>query len=230
MPMSFICLFLKPSPLSPFYITLNNSPFIPYFSSSSSSFVVISSSSEETDRSSYEQAGDHQEMGTGRSYECVFCKRGFTTAQALGGHMNIHRKDRANNKAKIPASSSSKVDDENYYADLGHYSSPIPSYLARNGNYHHEVENNNNNNPYLPIYFPPHTNSHHVQYNEILCVENQRENGKLLFGQDWRQRGNNLSLYTNNNPICVHENNNHMIKDKGEDGGLDLELRLGHYP
>uniref|UniRef100_A0A0E0KZZ1 C2H2-type domain-containing protein n=1 Tax=Oryza punctata TaxID=4537 RepID=A0A0E0KZZ1_ORYPU len=29
-------------------------------------------------------------------YECVFCKRGFTTAQALGGHMNIHRRDRAN--------------------------------------------------------------------------------------------------------------------------------------
>jgi hypothetical protein len=28
-------------------------------------------------------------------YECVFCKRGFTTAQALGGHMNIHRRDRA---------------------------------------------------------------------------------------------------------------------------------------
>ncbi|KAI4963123.1 hypothetical protein ZWY2020_058225 [Hordeum vulgare] len=28
-------------------------------------------------------------------YGCVFCKRGFTTAQALGGHMNIHRRDRA---------------------------------------------------------------------------------------------------------------------------------------
>lgn len=28
-------------------------------------------------------------------YECVFCKRGFTTPQALGGHMNIHRRDRA---------------------------------------------------------------------------------------------------------------------------------------
>ncbi|WMV47345.1 hypothetical protein MTR67_040730 [Solanum verrucosum] len=36
----------------------------------------------------------HQENGIGRSYECVFCKRGFNTAQALGGHMNIHRKDR----------------------------------------------------------------------------------------------------------------------------------------
>ncbi|KQK23640.1 uncharacterized protein LOC104582432 [Brachypodium distachyon] len=29
-----------------------------------------------------------------RYYDCVFCKRGFTTAQALGGHMNVHRRDR----------------------------------------------------------------------------------------------------------------------------------------
>ncbi|CAN0854370.1 Transcriptional regulator TAC1 [Linum grandiflorum] len=32
---------------------------------------------------------------TTRSYECTFCKRGFSNAQALGGHMNIHRKDKA---------------------------------------------------------------------------------------------------------------------------------------
>ncbi|EEF29385.1 hypothetical protein RCOM_0233200 [Ricinus communis] len=30
-----------------------------------------------------------------RSYTCSFCKKGFSNAQALGGHMNIHRKDRA---------------------------------------------------------------------------------------------------------------------------------------
>ncbi|KAF8397425.1 hypothetical protein HHK36_016341 [Tetracentron sinense] len=36
-----------------------------------------------------------------RSYECIFCKRGFSNAQALGGHMNIHRKDRA--KLKQPS-------------------------------------------------------------------------------------------------------------------------------
>ncbi|PKA66425.1 Transcriptional regulator TAC1 [Apostasia shenzhenica] len=30
-----------------------------------------------------------------RTYDCIFCKRGFSTAQALGGHMNIHRKDRS---------------------------------------------------------------------------------------------------------------------------------------
>ncbi|MCO5558223.1 hypothetical protein L7F22_011804 [Adiantum nelumboides] len=30
-----------------------------------------------------------------RSYQCSFCHRLFTSAQALGGHMNIHRRDRA---------------------------------------------------------------------------------------------------------------------------------------
>ncbi|PKU70875.1 transcriptional regulator TAC1-like [Dendrobium catenatum] len=39
-------------------------------------------------------AGATAGAGAGRFYECVFCKRGFSTAQALGGHMNIHRRDR----------------------------------------------------------------------------------------------------------------------------------------
>ncbi|XP_010262602.1 PREDICTED: uncharacterized protein LOC104601104 [Nelumbo nucifera] len=51
--------------------------------------------------SSDEQGQSHQ----ARSYGCTFCKRGFSNAQALGGHMNIHRKDRA--KLKQPSSSSS---------------------------------------------------------------------------------------------------------------------------
>ncbi|KAD4584587.1 hypothetical protein E3N88_22188 [Mikania micrantha] len=37
-----------------------------------------------------------------RSYECNFCKRGFTNAQALGGHMNIHRKHKPNHKESSP--------------------------------------------------------------------------------------------------------------------------------
>ncbi|KAK6914054.1 hypothetical protein RJ641_021375 [Dillenia turbinata] len=60
------------------------------------------SSSEENDQSS-EQVSD--DIGTGRSYECTFCKRGFTNAQALGGHMNIHRKDRAKTKQVVTPSS-----------------------------------------------------------------------------------------------------------------------------
>ncbi|KAK8671778.1 hypothetical protein V6N13_038363 [Hibiscus sabdariffa] len=30
-----------------------------------------------------------------RSYSCSFCDREFRSAQALGGHMNVHRRDRA---------------------------------------------------------------------------------------------------------------------------------------
>ncbi|CAK8576100.1 unnamed protein product [Lathyrus sativus] len=39
--------------------------------------------------------GDAKQVTNLRSYECNFCKRGFSNAQALGGHMNIHRKDKA---------------------------------------------------------------------------------------------------------------------------------------
>ncbi|ESW13848.1 hypothetical protein PHAVU_008G231300 [Phaseolus vulgaris] len=38
-----------------------------------------------------------------RSYSCTFCKREFRSAQALGGHMNIHRRDRARLKQNLRA-------------------------------------------------------------------------------------------------------------------------------
>ncbi|KAI4322111.1 hypothetical protein L6164_021831 [Bauhinia variegata] len=41
------------------------------------------------------EQGEGAAISQGRSYECTFCKRGFSNAQALGGHMNIHRKDKA---------------------------------------------------------------------------------------------------------------------------------------
>ncbi|XP_073138345.1 uncharacterized protein [Henckelia pumila] len=50
------------------------------------------------------------DLGVGRSYECVYCKRGFDSAQALGGHMNIHRKDKSRNKP----TSRKPEDDSNY--------------------------------------------------------------------------------------------------------------------
>lgn len=55
---------------------------------------------EEQDESS---GGNYQ--STARSYECTFCKRGFTNAQALGGHMNIHRK----HKAKLKQSTTTQT-------------------------------------------------------------------------------------------------------------------------
>ncbi|WCJ28341.1 C2H2 and C2HC zinc fingers superfamily protein [Euphorbia peplus] len=40
-------------------------------------------------------SSDNQWTSPVKSYTCAFCKKGFPSAQALGGHMNIHRKDRA---------------------------------------------------------------------------------------------------------------------------------------
>ncbi|KAL6178556.1 hypothetical protein ACLB2K_050074 [Fragaria x ananassa] len=40
-----------------------------------------------------------------RSYTCTFCRREFRSAQALGGHMNVHRRDRARlHQAQHPSS------------------------------------------------------------------------------------------------------------------------------
>ncbi|KAK8950605.1 Transcriptional regulator TAC1 [Platanthera guangdongensis] len=47
-----------------------------------------------------EEERAYSPAGHGRSYDCSFCKRGFSNAQALGGHMNIHRKDRVIVKPK----------------------------------------------------------------------------------------------------------------------------------
>lgn len=37
-----------------------------------------------------------------RSYTCTFCRREFRSAQALGGHMNVHRRDRARLHQALP--------------------------------------------------------------------------------------------------------------------------------
>ncbi|CAJ1901963.1 unnamed protein product [Sphenostylis stenocarpa] len=164
-------------------------------------------------KSSSEETSDHDLVGTGRSYECIFCKRGFTTAQALGGHMNIHRKERANKTKPSfppPPSTSTKVDGINNYADLVSHSQ-TPSHCTPP-----------DANSFGDVRFPAAARSVRPSHGEVLCAEENQLG--LVFEQDWRLR--NFNLYTN--PPCFHE-----IKDKFEDieeNGLDLELRLGHHP
>ncbi|CAL9124784.1 unnamed protein product [Musa textilis] len=38
-----------------------------------------------------------------RSYSCSFCRREFRSAQALGGHMNVHRRDKARLRESPPS-------------------------------------------------------------------------------------------------------------------------------
>lgn len=51
---------------------------------------------EQTNASPREKtAQSAEETSVKKAYSCTFCKKGFSNAQALGGHMNIHRRDRA---------------------------------------------------------------------------------------------------------------------------------------
>ncbi|VFQ90939.1 unnamed protein product [Cuscuta campestris] len=47
-----------------------------------------------------------------RSYSCSFCAREFMSAQALGGHMNVHRRERARLKHQSSSHRSPLSDDD----------------------------------------------------------------------------------------------------------------------
>ncbi|KAJ9539906.1 hypothetical protein OSB04_026412 [Centaurea solstitialis] len=44
-----------------------------------------------------------------RSYSCSFCRREFRSAQALGGHMNVHRRERAKLKHTVNGSTTTSA-------------------------------------------------------------------------------------------------------------------------
>ncbi|XP_028758323.1 zinc finger protein 10-like [Neltuma alba] len=150
----------------------------------------------------------NDERASGRCYECVFCKRGFTTAQALGGHMNIHRKDRAksSNKPSFAASTSSKLLDDHETLDHAISSFPPPSYFSP------EVDHisSNYNCPPSQFSFPA------AQYSDQMDRD--------AFGGDYNWR-TGLSL---SNPPYVRDNKE-KIGGSSEEDGLDLELRLGYH-
>ncbi|KAH7841962.1 hypothetical protein Vadar_014490 [Vaccinium darrowii] len=58
-----------------------------------------------------------------RSYTCAFCKREFRSAQALGGHMNVHRRDRARLRQSPPRNG----DDDYPFLNLNLSPNPNPN-------------------------------------------------------------------------------------------------------
>ncbi|KAK4266116.1 hypothetical protein QN277_027085 [Acacia crassicarpa] len=181
------------------------------------------SSGEETDQL---EDGDSRE--TRRSYECTFCRRGFTNAQALGGHMNIHRKDRAKNKAKqiTPHNNSSSLSNrfsiEDYsFASASPFLSEISSSSGQQSSKFYsifEVHQGNNYNMYFPpssATTNPRNSSPASSYAFPFEYLNPRshQNQELL--------GANLSLQIG--PPS-------HVESTQKDGEVDLELRLGHHP
>ena len=163
-----------------------------------------SSKASSDDHSSTDQSTD--DVSSGRSYECIFCKRGFSTAQALGGHMNIHRKDRAKMKHNPSAS---KVGEDESEGGYGYYNPYI--------NYH-----NNHQSFYPPVseystFFPAAASS---RREDVLGAVRPQE--LSLFGEDHLHLG-----------LRVHGDERHVVlgceekRERAKEGEVDLELRLG---
>ncbi|PIA36489.1 hypothetical protein AQUCO_03400408v1 [Aquilegia coerulea] len=170
------------------------------------------SSSEDSDNKK-EQL--NEDAGTGRFYECVFCKRGFTTAQALGGHMNIHRRDRARNKQPTqPSVSNQPMEDFSRSGVL----SPFPGHSS---------------------FFSPARES---QMKSQMYFQSSESSGGQKYGYINEEMHSNkpwsLKLFEEN----PHTNLSLQITptdraDKPEEkqpteetDDVDLELRLGHDP
>ena len=178
----------------------------------------MESSSEENDQ--LEQAKD--DTGNRRSYECTFCKRGFTNAQALGGHMNIHRKDRA--KTKQLTSSSSISNKSNKDCIPSRYTSRPVSHEP--SEYFTVLESQSQRNNHM--YFQPSSASSgrhvpHVNFHQSDLIASRSQSLSI----DHELFGANLSLEIG--PMHVEDDGmKRRVLNKADE--VDLELRLGHDP
>ncbi|KAG5236329.1 transcriptional regulator SUPERMAN [Salix suchowensis] len=153
-----------------------------------------------------------------RSYGCSFCKRGFTNAQALGGHMNIHRKDRANRtKDKQLASFSSvssKASEEikNPRCMVPNSSEPTKFYLVSEaqGNYGMFFQQQGSS-PSEP---------HSYKYGSHDCLV-PRSQSLSMSDELW---DTNIGLQIG----CSNIQDNKGNRRVSDDDEIDLELRLGH--
>ncbi|KAK8670911.1 hypothetical protein V6N13_037523 [Hibiscus sabdariffa] len=161
------------------------------------------SSSEENDRVG-QLKWDTTTATPKRSYECTFCKQGFTNAQALGGHMNIHRKDRAKAKRQASSSVPSRPANEEYMNPR--YVPTIPNLEP---------------SKYYPIF------EGQAQGNGQMHFQAPVSSPRLPHDHDEELLGANLSLQIG--PTNV-EDNEMKIKGIMKEDEIDLELRLGHHP
>lgn len=178
-------------------------------------------SSEETDRS--EQVKD-ESTGTKRCYECTFCKRGFTNAQALGGHMNIHRKDRAKAKQHTGSGSTTSSFSSSTAITTQQLNDEICAPISGR-HYQHVVEAQRNiysSHTYLQP-SPAGSGRHQLPYSSYSIEDHSfGSRSQLALTMNNQQLlGANLSLRINSTLL----QDGGVVRNGDE---IDLELRLGH--
>lgn len=186
--------------------------------------MIIGDHEDQSRNSILEVDPQEQEVGPGgRSYECIFCKRGFPTAQALGGHMNIHRKDRAKNRPNyLRNNNSNKEEDHSFYSGPRYYPPVFASYPQT---YTSAIPNDQEGNVRYDTYFSStsstsqpinHENNHQDVHGEIRSPSEEEKMMSLRL-QYGRSHGE-------------EKKSKRTSRGGNKEDELDLELRLGHDP
>ncbi|KAF4365795.1 hypothetical protein CsatB_026380 [Cannabis sativa] len=195
-------------------------------------------SSEENDNSgvvsrSVDESGNGGGGGK-RSYECTYCKRGFTNAQALGGHMNIHRKDRAKAKQQNPTFTTTCSN--NYQAEMG-LAGNSPFTTTFSANRSAAAWTSSSTHPQQPpshhhgmYYQPSHdiyggpVNYGHYNINHEFGLRGINGHDPSNLGLNHEDDLGNLSLRMNSGSSYLEDDQ----RSTSCEDDVDLELRLGH--
>ncbi|KAL5724356.1 Transcriptional regulator [Ranunculus cassubicifolius] len=165
-----------------------------------------------------------------RSYTCTFCRREFRSAQALGGHMNVHRRDRAKLRQSPPSSTTDAAASTIIF--------PSQEFVAANGGLCliYSLPNNPNSvfsstsismespstllsiSPYQTIRPPSNFTSATSMKPSLSQTERSEE---PVVSDHYNNQDDHLH---SNSSATSYEDTDNMVEE------LDLELRLGSRP
>ncbi|RZR71590.1 hypothetical protein BHM03_00005962 [Ensete ventricosum] len=180
-----------------------------------------------------------------RSYSCSFCRREFRSAQALGGHMNVHRRDRARLKQLYAGYGGEAMEEDEQH--------PNPSTVTSAGR--HQPQVNPGSAAVLPstpshrVVYAPSTHEHWSETNffspsfsSSITGDNLKESlfsktRSLLIVYDEktnrnkRRRTDPLPAFFVRSSSCDQQQEVQTeVLNHSFDEELDLELRLGGAP
>ncbi|KAK6947431.1 hypothetical protein RJ641_000904 [Dillenia turbinata] len=172
-----------------------------------------------------------------RSYTCTFCRREFPSAQALGGHMNVHRRDRARLYQALPSSATTNstnnsstllIPTDEFVANGGIcvlYPMPNPNGVFTSTNSTPINANGCIENPSTLLSISPYPppNNHHL-------ISPTLPQPPLVSFPVSQQMGSQYSTYRHSGHEAAEPSSNDNKNGKKEAAieELDLELRLGH--
>ncbi|OIT39221.1 PREDICTED: probable transcriptional regulator RABBIT EARS [Nicotiana attenuata] len=173
-------------------------------------------------------------LSQAKFYRCSFCKRGFSNAQALGGHMNIHRKDRA----KLGESPSESL-------DIKKSVSPSPDIVPPSNDklLQQEVSRDDTSSPSKRPYVTPEEehghhrrHQHHISktkdgnHDYPISKAQDIDNHELIIGGDLLQLPLFVDFPSKKEINCGETQEGNKGMQLSDDSELDLELRLGPEP